>query len=182
MNLDSPCHFLPYGVTEIRESKVYCSNLINGDSSSSQSSNEENQDTTPDYLNPYTPVIKMSPPKKEEYLTLATVHKVDGGPLDNFTKTNSKNHCLFKHHQQLATDAFNQLYHNENRLINIGCKDSQLCLSNIKEHVFRSCENFNIKRLQDKRGVTLNLVKDNSPNCFNIFKSKSESDIFVRKF
>ncbi|VDI43317.1 Hypothetical predicted protein, partial [Mytilus galloprovincialis] len=49
------------------------SSLLSSDSTSSN--DEDRQETTEDYVNPYQPVLKMSPPKKGEYLTIPPLPK-----------------------------------------------------------------------------------------------------------
>lgn len=87
-NNNSPPQYLPCAETTNNESKFDGSPLAS--SVTSSSSGQFNDNTTQDYLNPYQPVIKITPPRKGEYLTLATIHTLDSnlpdfktGSIDN---------------------------------------------------------------------------------------------------
>lgn len=69
---ESVCQSLSNTETKSHENnlRVDGSSLMSGDSSSSD---EYHQEKPMDYLNPYQPMIEMSPPKTREYLELATV-------------------------------------------------------------------------------------------------------------
>lgn len=177
VSYDIPCEDLPSAGT-----KQYESNAAFGISGVTTSlHNDEHQDTAQDYVNIYQPLIKLSPPKNEEYLTLATVDRTDGNSLDYSTNLISTKICVLQHPQQM--DILQQLHEYENFPIKFECRNIQRCVSNLKGQVSKSCEDLNVKRLQRKISCVKDDKHTNSPKnymCarFNTFKWKSESDIF----
>lgn len=97
VSYDIPCEDLPSAGT-----KKYESNAAFGRSGITTSlHNDEQQDTAQDYVNLYQPLIKLSPPKREEYLTLATIDRTDGNSLDYNTSLIFTKTCVLPHPQQL---------------------------------------------------------------------------------
>lgn len=172
---DIQCQICPSNKSNNHESKANCNSLVSMDTTSSSS--EDNQETTQDYLNPYQSVIKMSPTTKVEYLTLATVHRLDRSLPDfkTFSISQSEFEPLKKH-------AKLQLNEYENYSNNLECIDPKCCLSNVRKQVSMSCETLNDKRqtnINSKHSTACkNSTEDDKLDYYNIFKTKSESDIF----
>ncbi|VDI43319.1 Hypothetical predicted protein [Mytilus galloprovincialis] len=149
------------------------------------SSDENNQEVTEGYLNPYQPIIKMSPPTKKEYLTLATVHTIDSGVPD-YKSSKSKIEYETKDPLQMGQGSLRRLYANENCSMNIIYVNPKCCLTNMRGYVSMSCV-LNIERpkmqiCSEKESQDTKSHKEYSHDYCNLFKTKSESDIFVRIF
>lgn len=177
VSYDIPCEDLPSTGT-----KKYESNGAFGISGVSISlDNNEHQDTAQDYVNLYQPLIKLSPPKREEYLTLATVNKTDDNSLDYNTNLISTKTCVLQHPHQL--EILRQLHEYENFPIKFESRNIQRCDSNLIRQVSKSCGDLNVKRLQRKISSEKDDKHTNSTRKYmcaknNTFKWKSESDIF----
>lgn len=155
------------------------SSLFRSDSTSSN--DEERQETTEDYVNPYQPVLKMSPPKIGDYLTIPTLHKIDSSFHDD---TNGEKENLSMHPRQLEMGASTRHFDYEN-LIKFGQRYMYTNLSNIRKQVSMSCKSLNTERLQTKMSSEQEVKDFNSTDDYrlhyqNIFKAKSESDIFFK--
>ncbi|CAG2211265.1 unnamed protein product [Mytilus edulis] len=174
---DTPCQDLLSG--EKSKNNVDFRSWISGDIISSSS--DEHQNTTQDYLNLYQPLIKVSQPKREEYLKLEPVNRIDRNSLNYKTSVISENEYIFPHSLQLGTCLLWQLHEHENFQVKSEFGHFQRLCSKIKGRVSKSCENLAINRLQKKTSSEKddkfrNSSEDHAFN--NTFKWKSESDIF----
>lgn len=155
------------------------SSLLSSDSTSSN--DEDRQETTDNYENPYQPVLKMSPPKKGEYLTIPPLHEIDNSLNDN-TTGDTEMHSI--HPRQLEVGVSIQLFEHKN-LVNCRRTYMYANLLNIRKQVSVSCRSLNIDRPQFEissklKGKDINSTEDYRLQYYNIFKTKSESDIFCK--
>lgn len=180
VNHDFPCQFAPCAKTKTRESIVDCSSLISGDSTLSSAA--ANQDATQDYLNPYTAVIKMSPPIKDEYLTLQTLHKTADKSPDNKTESTSKNEGILIYPLQPDVDILRQLYEHVGQTIKFAHYNSRRSFFKMRGHVSKSCQNLNEKNsFNSNQGViNMNSIEDTKLSCYQTFKCKSDSDVYCK--
>lgn len=176
VSYEIPCQDLPSGGTKKYDNNIDFRSLINSDTLSSFS--DEHQNTTHDYLNLYQPLIKVSKPKREEYLKLASVDSIS---LYNKTNMISKNEYVLPHPLKLEACQLLQLY--EHETVPNTCEFEQLQRfgSKIKGRPTKSCENLAINHFQrnkssGKDDQHINSFEDRAYN--NTFKWKSESDIF----
>lgn len=170
--------------TALANRQENCS-VSSGDNTSS--SDENKQEVTEGYLNPYQPIIKTSPPTKKEYLTLATIHTVDSGVPYYKSSSEIKKEYETKDPLQMRQASLRRLYANGNFSMNIRYVDPKCCLSNMRGYVSMSCVNLNIERpkmqiCSEKESQDNKSTRDYSHDYCNLFKTKSESDIFVRVF
>lgn len=165
--------------------KVICSSLNN--SESTFSSGDDRPETTQDYLNPYQSVIKTSPPSIREYLTLATVHnRTESTEFDKQSGSLSNNENILQDPKDLEEIGLRQPYKYENFSISVGYADYQNCLSSKRERESKSCENlkrYSAKKTEpfgkDDKRIASN--EDNNFDYYNVFKTKSESNIFCKR-
>lgn len=158
--------------------KEDCCSWKSGNSTSS--SDVCNQEITQDYLNPYQPMIKISPSTNGEYLVLATVHTVtDSSLLDYKADAKDQQDCKQKHHQEVEKEVLPQSYKRPIR--SVECIEPTY-LSKISQGKSNSCENLNVKRIKmnEKDGENTNTIRDDRLNYCRKFKTKSESDIYSK--
>ncbi|CAG2211252.1 unnamed protein product [Mytilus edulis] len=74
--LSVPSQSIQTAEVKHQENKNDSSSFFLGSDSTSPN-DEDRQETTEDYVNPYQPVLKISPPQKEDYLTIPPIHKID---------------------------------------------------------------------------------------------------------
>lgn len=155
-NHDITCRLLSTATVRSRGTSLreVCHSVISGNSTSS--SNEYPQETTQDYLNPYQPLIKMSPPKVREYLKLTTVHN----RTDIICNYNKSDVTVISE-KELQNSQETHI----NSAISSECTISQYFSKGERES--KSCENNNANTNENKR------LYNNT-----IFKTKSEGDIF----
>lgn len=173
VNNDIESRFFQSDEKKNHESKDKCCYLVSGDTTSSSS--EDNPENTQDYLNPYQPITKLSPPTKREYLTLATVHRLDNSLP--FAVSQSK------FEPQPEMEVCCQLQEYENYSNNLEYTDPQRCLSNKRRHVSMSCKTFDCERQMNIHSNEKDIRNDKSSEDYRIeypkvFKTKSDSDIF----
>lgn len=180
VNNDIDSRFFQSDEKKNHESKDKCCYLESGDTTSSSS--EDNPETTQDYLNPYQPITKLSPPTKREYLTLATVHRLDNSLPDikPFAVSQSKFEPQNTHQPEMEVCC--QLQEYENYSNNLKYTDPQRCLSNKRRYVSMSCKTFDCERQMNIHSNQKDIRNEKSSEDYRIeyskvFKTKSDSDI-----
>ncbi|CAG2211259.1 unnamed protein product [Mytilus edulis] len=126
-NQDNPCQLLSIDQTQNQENnlKVDGHSLMSGDNTSS--SDEYQWDSTQDYLNPYQPMIEISPPVENKYLTIATAHnRHDRGDGNYKDSTVVRNAYEPQHPRKMEKDAMANLHDNyKSSSISIGSNISK---------------------------------------------------------
>ncbi|VDI45554.1 Hypothetical predicted protein, partial [Mytilus galloprovincialis] len=111
-NQDDPCQLLSIDQTQNQENNLKSDSrfLKSGDSTSS--SDEFHKDLIQDYLNPYQPMIDISPPEERKYLTIAKAHsRIDGNYKDSEVVTNEYE---LQHPREMEKNAMTNLQDNYN--------------------------------------------------------------------
>ncbi|VDI62315.1 Hypothetical predicted protein [Mytilus galloprovincialis] len=176
--LNFPSQSIPTAAVKHQENKNDSSSLLGSNSTSPN--DEDRQETTEDYINPYQPVLKRSPPIKEDYLTIPPLHKIDS----SFHDTTGEKEKLFMHPRQLKLGASIRHFDYEN-MTNFDQTNMYTNLSNIRKQESVSCKYLNFERLQTEMSSEQEVKVSNSTDDYrlhyhNLFKAKSESDIFFK--
>ncbi|VDI30460.1 Hypothetical predicted protein [Mytilus galloprovincialis] len=117
--------------------------LKSGDSTSS--SDEYQWDSTQDYLNPYQPMIDISPPVEHKYLTIATTQsRVDGHYKDSEIVRNK--HEL-QHPREVEKDIIAKCYGNYSS-VGFGSNETKSVSNRKGVKESKSYENLNVEQLK----------------------------------
>lgn len=162
---------------QTKKHKLEIDNCSGNSYNITSSSDDDIQELTEGYLNPYQPIIKTSPLTKTEYLTLGTIHTTNSGVSVYKRSAINENESVTKDPEQMEEDGVRRLSEN--------CNYPNCCLSNMRGYVSMSCVNVNIERSKmqicsAKERPDKKSTDKYNHDYYNLFKSKSESDIFSK--
>lgn len=145
-NQDNPCQLPPTHETQNQENnmKMDSRSLKSGDST--LSSDEYHQDLTQDYLNPYQPMIDISPPAERKYITIATAQsRVD----NDYKAAIVRNENELQHPREVVKDAMTNLYDNyKSSSVSFGSNVSKYFSNREGGKESKSYENLNVERFK----------------------------------